>query len=159
VNPSALRGAAPIPEIRLGRAADAAAAERIVGAAYAKYERLIGKPAGPVLDDYARRAAEGTLWVLVDETGPAAVLVLLPGEDHLLLDNIAVAPDRQGLHHGRRLMAFAESEAARRGHREIRLYTHAVMAENVAFYERLGYETTGRGRQAGYDRIFMRKII
>jgi hypothetical protein len=33
------------------------------------------------------------------------------------------------------------------------------MAENVAFYERLGYETTGRGRQAGYDRIFMRKII
>jgi ribosomal protein S18 acetylase RimI-like enzyme len=148
-----------VPEIRLGQVADAAAAERIVRAAYAKYERLIGKPAGPVLDDYARRAAEGRLWMLADETGPAAVLVLLPDEGHLLLDNIAVAPDRQGLGYGRRLMAFAESEAARRGYREVRLYTHAVMVENVAFYERLGYETTGRGRQAGYDRVFMRKII
>jgi GNAT superfamily N-acetyltransferase len=147
------------PEIRLGSTADIGAAERIVRAAYARYEKLIGKPAGPVSDDYARRAADGVLWVLVDETGIAGILVLLPRVDHLLLDNVAVAPERQRRGYGRRLMAFAEAEAVRQGHREIRLYTHAVMAENIALYGRLGYEVTGRGTQAGYDRVFMRKQI
>ena len=57
----------------------------------------------------------------------------------------------------RQLVAFAESEARRRGYDEIRLYTHVVMADNVAYYERLGWEETHRGEQAGYQRIFMRK--
>jgi GNAT superfamily N-acetyltransferase len=149
----------PVPEIRLGLATDVAAAERIVRAAYAKYEKLIGKPAGPVLDDYGRHAADGALWVLVDGMDVAGVLVLLPREDHLLLDNVAVAPERQRRGYGRRLMAFAEAEAVRQGHREIRLYTHVVMAENIVLYGRLGYEVTGRGTQAGYDRVFMRKQI
>ena len=36
----------------------------------------------------------------------AAIIVLLPGANHLLLDNIAVSPARQGLGLGRRLLAF-----------------------------------------------------
>jgi ribosomal protein S18 acetylase RimI-like enzyme len=95
----------------------------------------------------------------VDGMDVAGVLVLLPREDHLLLDNVAVAPERQRRGYGRRLMAFAEAEAVRQGHREIRLYTHVVMAENIVLYGRLGYEVTGRGTQAGYDRVFMRKQI
>jgi len=56
--------------------------------------------------------------------------VLLPEPNYLLLDNIAVSAARQGLGLGRRLLAFAEAEALRRGYREIRLYTHQTMVEN-----------------------------
>ena len=79
--------------------------------------------------------------------------------DHLLLDNIAVSPSQQRLGLGHRLLAFVEAEALRRGYREIRLYTHQTMVENQRLYASIGYEETGRGAEAGYDRIFMRKRL
>jgi ribosomal protein S18 acetylase RimI-like enzyme len=85
--------------------------------------------------------------------------VLLPQPDHLLLDNIAVRPDRQRRGFGRRLIGLAESEARRRGYSEIRLYTHETMTENIALYRRLGFVETGRGHQSGYDRVFMSKPL
>jgi ribosomal protein S18 acetylase RimI-like enzyme len=85
--------------------------------------------------------------------------VLLPKPDHLLLDNIAVRPERQGQGLGRRLIEFAEAEARRLGYRELRLYTHEKMVENIALYRRLGFEQTGRGHEAGYDRVFMTKHL
>ncbi len=85
--------------------------------------------------------------------------MLLPAPDYLLLDNIAVAPEHQGQGLGRRLLAFAETEARRRGYREIRLYTHRTMVENQRLYAAIGYEETGRGSEAGYDRVFMRKRL
>ena len=60
---------------------------------------------------------------------------------------------------GRRLLALAETEALRRGYREIRLYTHQTMVENQRLYASIGYEETGRGTEAGYDRVFMRKQL
>ena len=89
----------------------------------------------------------------------AAIIVLLPEPDHLLLDNIAVLPDRQGQGLGRQLIAFAEDEARRLGYAELRLYTHEKMTENIALYTRLEFEETGRGREAGYDRVFMTKRL
>jgi ribosomal protein S18 acetylase RimI-like enzyme len=85
------------------------------------------------------------------------VLLLAPG--YLLPDNIAVWPARQGLGLGRRLLIFAEAEALRRGYAEIRLYTHQTMDENQRLYASIGYEETGRGTEAGYDRVFMRKQL
>jgi ribosomal protein S18 acetylase RimI-like enzyme len=77
----------------------------------------------------------------------------------MLLDNIAVVPERQGSGLGRRLLAFAEAEALRHGYREIRLYTHQTMIENQRLYAAIGYRETGRGTEAGYDRVFMRKRL
>ena len=85
--------------------------------------------------------------------------MLQPATDYLLLDNIAVSPARQGSGLGRRLLAFAEAEALRRGYAEIRLYTHQTMEENQRLYASIGYEETGRGTEAGYDRVFMRKQL
>ena len=87
------------------------------------------------------------------------VIVLLSQPDHLLLDNIAVKPDSQGTGLGRRLIAFAENEAHRLGFSEVRLYTHQTMIENIALYTRLGFVETGRGRENGYDRVFMTKRL
>jgi GNAT superfamily N-acetyltransferase len=146
--------------IRRAQPTDRAAVEQIVRDAYSMYIERIGKPPGPMLDDYAALIADGTVSVLEDGDGTiVAIIVLLPKPDHLLLDNIAVRPDRQGRGLGRQLIAFAEAEARRLGHAELRLYTHQKMTENIALYARLGFVETGRGQEAGYDRVFMTKRL
>ena len=146
--------------LRSARTDDRAAVEAIVSAAYSIYLERIGKPPGPMLDDYAALIEADTVTLLEEADGViAALIVLLPQPNHLLLDNIAVRPDRQGRGLGRRLVHFAESEARRLGYADLRLYTHATMTENIALYKRLGFEETGRGEQAGYDRVFMAKRL
>jgi ribosomal protein S18 acetylase RimI-like enzyme len=145
--------------IRAATAADIPAIVDIVDRAYRHYIARIGKPPGPMLDDYLARVSEDAVWVLQDGPAIAGILVLLSAPEYLLLDNIAIAPERQGRGLGRRLLAFAESEALRRGYREIRLYTHQTMIENQRLYASIGYEERGRGSEAGYDRVFMRKPL
>jgi GNAT superfamily N-acetyltransferase len=145
--------------IRPAVAADVTTMTRIVRDAYAIYIERIGKPPGPVLDDYERRVREHTAWVLIDGGEIVGVLVLLPADDYLLLDNVAIDPHHQGKGIGRALIDFAEQQARRSGYSEIRLYTHQKMHENIAMYPRLGYEETGRGEQAGYQRVFFRKRL
>jgi ribosomal protein S18 acetylase RimI-like enzyme len=145
--------------IRAATAADVPAIADIVDQAYRHYIARIGKPPGPMLDDYAARVSEGVVWVVEEGAVITAIIVLLPTANHLLLDNIAVSPARQGLGLGRRLLAFSEAEALRRGYHEIRLYTHKTMVENQRLYVSICYEEMGRGTEAGYDRVFMRKQL
>jgi ribosomal protein S18 acetylase RimI-like enzyme len=147
------------PRIRPATAADVSAVAHIVDQAYRPYIARMGTPPGPMFDDYAARVAEHAVWVIEEAAEIAGLIVLLPRPEYLLLDNIAVAPARRGRGLGRRLLAFAEAEALRRGYREIRLYTHQTMVENQRLYTSAGYEETGRGTEAGYDRVFMRKRL
>jgi len=145
--------------IRLATPADRATVESIVRDAYSIYLDRMDKPPGPMLDDYAMLIEDGAV-SLLDEAGKVrAIIVLLPQADHLLLDNIAVCPDSQGTGLGRRLIAFAEAEARRLGFAEVRLYTHQTMTENITLYTRLGFVETGRGRENGYNRVFMAKRL
>jgi ribosomal protein S18 acetylase RimI-like enzyme len=146
--------------IRPATPRDRAAVEAIVRAAYSIYVPRIGRPPGPMLDDYTARIAQGAVSVVEDEDGTiAGIIVLLPQADHMLLDNVAVRPQHQGRGLGRRLVAFAAAEARRRGFAELRLYTHETMTENIALYERLGFVETARGEQDGYARVFMTKRL
>ena len=146
--------------IRRAKPEDRATVEAIVQDAYGIYIERIGKPPGPMLDDYAGLIADGGVSVLKDaDAAIAAIIVLLAKPDHLLLDNIAVRPDRQGQGLGWQLIRFAEAEARRLGFTELRLYTHETMTENIALYTRLGFVETGRGHDAGYDRVFMTKRL
>jgi GNAT superfamily N-acetyltransferase len=149
-------------EQRIRRATDAdlAAVEQVVQDAYRIYIPRIGKPPGPMLDDYSARIAEGSVSVVEAGDGTTAgIVVLLPEVDHLLLDNIAVRPDHQGQGFGRVLLEFAEQRARQLGYNEIRLYTHEKMTENIGLYARIGFAETGRGHQDGYDRVFMTKRL
>ena len=145
--------------IRPALAADAARVRAIVDAAYRPYIPRIGKPPGPMLDDYPARIAACQVWVLEDAREISGVLVLEETADSFFLDNIAVAPDRHGEGHGRALLIFAEQEAARRGWRHISLYTNAAMTENIALYQRIGYRKTARMRKNGFDRVYMVKRL
>ncbi len=145
--------------IRPAVAADAARIAAIVEAAYRPYlERMDRRPA-PMDDDYAARIAEGLTFVLEADGEIGGILVLETHADHLLLDNLAVDPARHGQGLGRRLLAFTEAEARRRGYGAVELFTNEVMVENIAFYRRLGYVETGRKRDRGYDRVFFRKTL
>ena len=145
--------------IRPAHALDLPAITRIVAEAYGTYVARIGKPPGPMLDDYAAHLDHGTMWVAEDGGAVAGLVVLLAGEGSLLLDNIAVDPARHGRGIGGALLRFTEQEAVRRGYRELRLYTHETMTENLAMYAALGWEETGRGEQDGYRRVFFRKAV
>jgi ribosomal protein S18 acetylase RimI-like enzyme len=143
--------------IRPADAADLPEIARIVRDSYSKYIARIGKPPGPMLDDYAALVHGHAVWVA---GAPVMGLVVLLAEaDHLLLDNVAVDPVAQGQGVGRALIDFAAAEARRRGYREMRLYTHQTMTENIALYARTGWLETGRGEQGGFARVFFRKEV
>jgi ribosomal protein S18 acetylase RimI-like enzyme len=130
----------------------------IIDGAYRPYVARIGREPGPMLDDYAALVSAGRVHVL-DQGGVRGLVVLLQEGDTMLLDNVAVHPDRQGRGHGGLLMRFAEDMARAAGCVAIRLYTHETMIENIARYRGLGYVETHRAEENGLRRVFMRKSL
>jgi ribosomal protein S18 acetylase RimI-like enzyme len=169
--PSAEPPSAELPsgsaEIRRATPADLPAIKAIIDAAYARYLTRMDKPPAPMLRDYRASVEDGTTWVTgspitgspITGSPVTAVITLYPREDHLYLENVAVAPSAQGQGLGRLLLDFAEQEAARRGLDRIALVTHEVMTENQAIYAGRGYVVVDRRAQDGYRRIFMEKRL
>jgi galactokinase len=149
-------GAAEVTAVRPARPDEASTVAALVQRAYAHYVERIGRRPSPMDADYAALAAAGDLWVL---DGLAGVVLLRSAGDHLLLDNLAVDPSLQGGGLGRRLLAFAEEEARRRGLVELRLYTNAAMTENIDLYTRLGWEKYDRGLHGPFARVYFRKCL
>lgn len=146
-----------IEQPRLATEADMPAVRALIVAAYAPYQDRMDKAPGPVLTDYTDAVLAGRMWVLGHPV--AAVLVLDPEPDGMLVENVAVSPAAQGRGLGRALMEFAERQAMARGLRRMRLYTNEVMTENLAIYTRLGYRETARRSEGGYSRVFMAKEL
>jgi ribosomal protein S18 acetylase RimI-like enzyme len=145
--------------IRFARPEDAATIAAIVRDAYTPYIARIGREPGPMLADYDALVRDGLVQILEEGGTIVAILVLLPQDDHLLLDNIAVIPASHGRGYGRRLIAHAEAETRRLGFAELRLYTHVLMTENIAIYTRLGFSETHRVTEKGFARVYMRKAV
>jgi ribosomal protein S18 acetylase RimI-like enzyme len=145
--------------VRPAKDEDVVAVGKLVRASFSKYVERMGKRPAPMLEDYAALIRAGEVWVLAEGKEVLGVLVMRPAEDHLFVDNVAVAPRHQGRGLGRELVAFAEKRAERAGLPEIRLYTNEKMWENLAFYEKLGFEETERRLDGGYRRVFMRKRL
>ncbi len=112
-----------------------------------------------MLDDYGALISGGLVHVIESDGVVQGILVLIPGADAMLLDNVAVAPAAQGLGLGRTLLAFAEQAARGAGYRSIRLYTNEAMIENIALYLRIGYRETHRGEENGLRRVYMTKAL
>lgn len=138
--------------------ADATAVRALVRDAYAPYVPRMGMEPGPMNADYVRAIADGDVHVLRSGDEIVAVVVLRGADDHLLIENIAVAPDRQGRGLGREILAWAESQAVARGADEVRLYTHETMVENLAFYQRHGFDVTRGADDDPYRRVHLRKV-
>lgn len=148
------------PTLRMAEPADAEAMAACVTEAYQHYVGRMGKPPGPMLADYDAIVREHHAYVAQSGDGQiCGVLVLMESSYRILLDNVAVSEQWRGKGLGKRLMEFAEDLARDRGWRDLDLYTHELMTENIAMYLRLGYVETGRRQEQGYDRIYMRKTL
>jgi GNAT superfamily N-acetyltransferase len=147
-----------MPTVRLATPSDLPQVENIVRTAYRGYIPRIGREPGPMLDDYASLIDQGQVHVLED-IDVVGVLVLVPEPNTMLLDNIAIAPSAQGRGFGRLLLDFAEQEARRQGFGAIRLYTNALMTENLTLYLRHGYVETHRGQEKAFSRVYMAKQL
>lgn len=129
---------------RTATLADAPAIRRLVRAAYAKWVPVIGREPLPMLVDY-EEAVEASHIALHEAAGRLLGLIqVMQRQDHLWIENVAVAPEAQGQGIGRRLLAHAEVLALAAGLPELRLLTNEAFAANVALYQRLGFTITRR---------------
>jgi GNAT superfamily N-acetyltransferase len=149
----------PQVTVRLAGSADQAAVSALVESAYQGYVPRIGRRPAPMDADYGSLIGRGLVWVAQQDDVVVGALVLVPADDHLLLENIAVAPVSQGLGVGRRLMQTAEQRAREAGVPEVRLYTHEQMTENHDYYRRHGYVETHRAVDDGFARVFFTKQL
>jgi GNAT superfamily N-acetyltransferase len=145
--------------LRLADGDDLQAVEAVVRAAYAPYVERIGRDPGPMLDDYAALIASGWVRVIEEDGEILGVIVLIPKEKSLLLDNVALSPGAQGRGFGRELLLFAESHARGLDYGSITLYTNEAMTENISLYSRNGYVETHRAQEHGLRRVYMQKLL
>lgn len=147
------------PEIRPAAAADAKAIRDLTRAAYAKWVSLIGREPLPMQADYERAVREHTIDLLTVGETLAGLIETVLHADHLWIENVAVAPERQGRGYGRLLLAHAERRAVQSGRRAIRLLTNQAFVANLEFYARLGYVVDQTGPFRGGMTVYMRKRI
>lgn len=145
--------------VRAAEESDVGALEAIVERAYGGYVERIGVRPAPLRADYSDQVRRGIVSVLELDGEIAGLLVLVEMPDHMLVENVAVDPDRQGEGLGRVLLEHAEERARTAGLPEMRLYTHSKMTENRAIYAHLGYSETARRDEEGFDRVFLVKAL
>ncbi len=149
------------PILRRAVPGDADAVRAVVTAAYEPWIPVIGMRPLPLEADYDQLIGAGRVTVLVP-TGMgriAALIVLVPEPDALLIENVAVDPGYQGRGYGRTLLAHAEDVARTAGLGTVRLYTNRLMATNIALYERVGYVITARHEHEGRPVVHMTKAL
>ncbi len=149
----------PSLTVRAADSADIAAAKACVDAAFTLYVERIGRPPGPMRNDYAALVAEGKVWVAVQDARVVGVLVQYETEDGFYIDTVAALPATQGTGVGKALLQFAERSALARGFDSVYLCTNSKMIENQLFYPRIGYVEVDRRQEGGYDRVFYRKPL
>jgi N-acetylglutamate synthase-like GNAT family acetyltransferase len=147
------------PVLRRAVEGDAPAIGALVDAAYGRYGDLLGRTPLPMLADHARAVREEEVWVLEADGSVVGVLELVPRDDHLWVENVAIDPVHQGRGLGRRLLRHAEAEARRHGFGEVRLLTNERYTANIAMYLRYGYEETHRDPYQGTDLVHFRKAV
>ena len=70
-----------------------------------------------------------------------------------------VHPDWRGAGLGSRMLRHLEDEAARRGHRRVRLDTNGVLSEAIAMYGGAGYRPIGRYNDNPYAQAWFEKAL
>lgn len=143
--------------IRPAVSADRPRIEEIVEAAYSSWAELIGARPIPMDADYAALIEAGEVFV----TDPRldGLIVLIPEDGVLLVENVAVAPDRHGRGIGRDLLSFAEERARSLSLPRLRLFTNELMTRNITLYTSLGYHETGREDIGGRNVVHMTKNL
>lgn len=149
----------PTPTLRQAVASDAADVRTLTRAAYAKWVPLIGREPKPMGADYEAAVVDHRVDLAYLDGQLAGLIETIAEPDHLLVENVAVAPAFQGRGLGRHLMAHAEQLAAAHGYRAICLYTNQRFAENVRLYRAIGYRIDREEESALGITVYMSKAL
>jgi ribosomal protein S18 acetylase RimI-like enzyme len=144
------------PSIRAATAADTERIRAIAHAAYTKYVPRIGREPSPMLADYPAEIAARRVVVITANDEISGYMVAWPEADAYFIENIGVDPAHQGNGLGRRLLDHAVTEAHRLCLPALRLYTNALMTENLSLYAHIGFVETHRAFEKGFHRVYMR---
>lgn len=151
------------PANRLWRRAtttDAVTVRDITRAAYAKWVPLIGREPKPMTADYAAAVAAHIIDLLIEGENVIGLVEVVPERACLLIENIAVLPERHGQGIGSVLLERATVIAHSLGLAELRLYTNVRFDSNIAFYARRGFvEYQREPFPGGSIAVHMRKSI
>lgn len=126
-------------EFRRAGPSEAEAIRALTRRAYAKWVPLIDREPKPMTADYAAAVQNHRIDLLLVAGVLAGLVEIVDQGNGWLVENVAVEPDFQGRGLGSHLMAHAEEIARESGARRIWLYTNEQFAENIQFYQRLGY--------------------
>ncbi len=143
----------------MATAEDVGAIRSLTREAYSKWVPVIGREPLPMTADYAEAVKEHLIDLLYLDGKLAGLIEMIPKADHLLIENVAVSPTFQGRGLGRKLLTHAERVAASLGHSLIKLYTNKLFAENLRFYQKLGYVVDREEEFRGGFVIHMNKLV
>ena len=140
---------------------DATVVAEMTDAAYRVYLPALGRKPQPMTTDYREMIAHPghTIWLLEKSGRAAGLLALIREEESLLIHSLAILPEYQGQGLGGLLLKFAEAQAERGGFQMVRLYTNALMGDNVGYYKARGYQETGREPGRTGTTVYMAKVL
>lgn len=124
---------------RPARPDEAPAIRALVRAAYAKWVPVIGREPRPMQADYETAVREHDFDIALRGGTMVALIETMLHNDHLWVENIAVAPSAQGQGLGTLLLERCEARARAAGLPELRLLTNGKMDVNIALYRRVGF--------------------
>ncbi|WP_246674580.1 GNAT family N-acetyltransferase [Mesorhizobium sp. B4-1-3] len=111
---------------RPAEAADAAAIRDIVREAYAKWVPVIGREPLPMRADYDKAIQEHQFNLAMENGRIVGLIETIAHDDHMWIENVAVASEAQCRGIGRKLLESAERTAVEAGFRELRLLTNGA---------------------------------
>ncbi|KAJ5130090.1 uncharacterized protein N7515_006129 [Penicillium bovifimosum] len=140
---------------------DIPAIKAMVDAAYSKYIERIGKPPGPMSEDWYQVIRTREVLVLRDDKRTLGSITYYKDEEtnSLKVDNVVVDPTAQGRGYGVHMIHYAEMEAQKHGLPSVTLFTNVKMFENIGFYARLGFMEIDRRVEDGLERVYFCKKL
>ena len=145
--------------LRLARPEDAAEIAALTRRAYQKWVAVIGREPLPMQIDYVEALSRHRFDVLECAGQIVGLMETAPDGDHLLIENLAIQPERQGQGLGEQLLRWAERLAAEIGLLGLRLYTNARFDDNIRYYERRGFVAERRAPLKGGVVVYMTKTL
>jgi GNAT superfamily N-acetyltransferase len=146
-------------DLRRAGPEDAGVVRELTRRAYAKWCDILGREPLPMTADYDHAVRHHMIDLAFVDGRLVGLVEMIARDNDLLIENVCVDPAEQGTGLGRSLVAHAEDETRRLGHRVIRLYTNKLFAANLGFYRGLGYEVEREEPFRGGIMVHYRKIL
>lgn len=146
--------------IRPATPSDAEAVRTLTRLAYQKWVDVIHREPAPMQANYHLAIQNHKIELMESGDKLVGLIELIPQDDYLLIENLAVHPDHQGFGIGDRLLIHCEGLAANWGFKQLQLYTHAAFEQNLGFYAKRGFQEFKRTSIAtGGKAVYMKKEI